>query len=211
MVEYLDGSASIKLDNPGHDAIDLTRIKQIKTSPQKFNKIYITNNAQSGKTLKLLIGGAASFTAEKTDVGNVIIQDVDGNKAAVDSTNNALQVKVTEQPVNSYSTDSISAVGNVLELDLGTFTGTGAGSSNDVYPAYKIITWQINSNSSGTAHDVRLQGSLDNSNWFNLDQSNTTGNEMRHVVNKPVRYLRANVVSMGDATSISVKALLKDA
>ena len=63
LVEYLDGSAYIKLDNPGHDAIDLSVVKQIKTSPQKFNKIYITNSAQSGKTLKLLIGGAASFTA----------------------------------------------------------------------------------------------------------------------------------------------------
>jgi len=131
--------------------------------------------------------------------------------ADVDSTNKALHVKVTEQPVNSYTTDSISSVGNVLELDLGTFTGTGTGSSNDVYPAYKTITWQINSNSSGTAHDVRLQGSLDNSNWFDLDQSNTTGNEMRHVVNKPVRYLRVNVVSMGDASEIKVLALLKDA
>jgi len=210
LVEYLDGSAYIKLDNPGHDAIDLSVVKQIKTTPQKFNKIYITNTAQSGKTLKLLIGGAASFTAEKTVMGNVIIQDADGNKAVVDSTNNALHVKVTEQPVNSYSTDSISSVGNVLELDLGSFSGTGAGSSRDIYPAYRIITWQINSDSSATAHDVRLQGSLDNSNWFDLDTSNTTGNELRFVVDKPVRYLRVNVVSMGDASSISVKALLKD-
>ena len=130
--------------------------------------------------------------------------------AEVDSTNKALHVKVTEQPVNSYTTDSISAVGNVLELNLGTFTAAGAGSSNDVYPAYKTITWQVNSNSSGTAHDVRLQGSLDGSNWFDLDRSNTTGNEMLHVANKPVRYLRANVVSMGDATEIKVLALLKD-
>jgi len=73
LVEYLDGSAYIKLDNPGHDAIDLSRIKQIKTSPQKFNKIYITNTAQSGKTLKLLIGGAASFTAEATKLGEIKI------------------------------------------------------------------------------------------------------------------------------------------
>ena len=131
--------------------------------------------------------------------------------ADVDSTNKALHVKVTEQPVNSYTTDNISAVGNVLELDLGTFTGTGAGSSNDVYPAYKTITWQVNSNSSATAHDVRLQGSLDGSNWFDLDTSNTTGSELRPPVNWPVRYLRANVVSMGDASEIKVLALLKDA
>jgi len=63
LVEYLDGDASIKLDNAGHDAIDLTKVKQIKTAPEFFEKIYITNTAQTGKTLKLLIGGAASFTA----------------------------------------------------------------------------------------------------------------------------------------------------
>ena len=128
-----------------------------------------------------------------------------------DESSRIIKVKIQEQPVNNYQTDSISAVGNALELDLGTFTGTGAGSSNDVYPAYKTITWQINSNSSGTAHDVRLQGSLDNSNWFDLDTSNTTGNELRFVVDKPVRYLRVNVVSMGDASERKVLALLKDA
>jgi len=122
-----------------------------------------------------------------------------------------VQVDVLSAPVCSYTTDSIIAVTNVLELDLGSFTSAGAGSSNDVYPGYCTITWQVNSDSSTTAHDVRLQGSLDNSNWFDLDTSNTTGNDMRHVVNKPVRYLRVNVVSMGDASSISVKAMLKDA
>ena len=130
--------------------------------------------------------------------------------AEVDSTNKALNVKVTEQPVNSYTTDSISAVGNVLELDLGTFIAEGAGSSHDVYPCYRLITWQVNSDSSATPPEVKLQGSLDNVNWFDLDTSSVTGNEMRHVVNKPVRYLRAYVMDMGDATSIHVLALLKD-
>jgi len=89
--------------------------------------------------------------------------------------------------------------------DLGTFTAAGTGSSTDTVTGFEKWTWQVISDSSATAHDVRLQGSIDNSNWFDLDQSNTTGNEMRHVVNKPVRYIRANVVDMGDATSISVK------
>ena len=134
--------------------------------------------------------------------------------AEVDSTNKALNVKVTEQPVNSYTTDSISAVGNVLELDFGTFTSAPAYSEEkDVYPAYKVLTWFIYSDSSATAHDVRLQGSLNPSGgswWFDLDKSNTTGCEGRFVVNKPVRYLRVYVVSMGDASNISVRALAKD-
>ena len=92
-------------------------------------------------------------------------------------------------------------------IDLGTFTAAGTGTSNELESCYANFTWQVISDSSATAHDVRLQGSIDNTNWFDLDQSNTTGSEMRHVVNKPVRYIRANVVSMGDATSISVKVL----
>ena len=151
----------------------------------------------------------------KCDTDNVTskFQAYDGSTyipVRIDPSNYGLLTKVVEMPVSSYTTDSISAIANVLELDLGTFTGAGAGSSNDVYPGYKTVTWQINSDSSGTAHDVRLQGSLDNSNWFDLDVSSTTGNEMRHVINKPVRYLRVNVVSMGDASSITVKAFLKD-
>jgi len=55
-----------------------------------------------------------------------------------------------------------------------------------------------------------LQGSLDNSNLSGFAHRHRTGNEMRHVVSRPARYLRANVVSMGDASEIKVLALAKD-
>ena len=130
--------------------------------------------------------------------------------AEVDSTNKALHVKVTEQPVNSYTTDSITKVGNVREIDLGTFTMAGIGETVDLYPCYGRLTWMVISDSSGTAHEVRLEGSLDGSNWDTLDTSNTTGNDLRSAIWTPVRYIRANVTNFGDATQIKVLALAKD-
>ena len=196
---------------PGID--DSSAIKLIRTDTSGRPRIIIEQDSvglAKDSTLSSIDGKITKCDTDNV-IAKIVADDGTGTYGEIHRTDNSLHVKVTEQPVNSYTTDSITSVGNVLELNLGTFTATGASSSNDVYPCYRIITWQINSNSSGTAHDVRLQGSLDNSNWFDLDQSNTTGNEMRHVVNKPVRYLRVNVVSMGDATEIKVLALLKDA
>ncbi len=51
---------------------------------------------------------------------------------------------------------------------------------------------------------VRLEGSLDGANWATLQEVTvTTDKTMFHVVNKPVRFIRANYVSKtgGDATT----------
>jgi len=93
-----------------------------------------------------------------------------------------------------------------MTMDLGTFTATGAGSSIDTVTGFDKWTWVIITDASATSATVRLEGSIDNEYWFALDEWTGTGNTMRHVVNKPVRYIRANVVDMGDATSITVKA-----
>jgi len=129
----------------------------------------------------------------------------------IDPSNNGVLVKVVEIPARSYNTDSITSIGKALEVDLGTFTAAGTGTSQDVYPGYKIITWQQINDAGVTNPDIRLEGSIDNSNWFELDRSSELSGELRHVVNRPVRYIRANVVDMGGATEISVKAFLKDA
>lgn len=89
--------------------------------------------------------------------------------------------------------------------DLGTFTATGTGSSTDTVHGFKDWTWMILTDASASAATVDLEGSIDGSNWFALDSWSGTGNTLRHVVNKPVRYIRAVVSDMGDATSISVK------
>lgn len=57
----VDGAASIKLNKNTNDSIDLTWVRRIDTV---FNRFYLTNIAQTGKTLQLQIGGDASFTLD---------------------------------------------------------------------------------------------------------------------------------------------------
>ena len=87
-----------------------------------------------------------------------------------------------------------------------TLTSTGAGTEVDTEVGVIAITWQQINNASSANPDIRLQGSIDGTNWFDLDISTSIGSEMRHVVNKPVRYYRVNVVSLGDATQVTVRA-----
>ena len=95
--------------------------------------------------------------------------------------------------------------GPFLEADLGTFTATGDGQAVDTVTGFAFWTWQVISDSSSSNVDVKFQGSIDGTNWFDLDEWAGVGNTMRHVAYKPVRYIRASVASMGDATQISVK------
>lgn len=53
VVLSLDGSAEIKLDSPTADAFDLEVVRRIR---QPFEDLYLSNTAQAGKTLNLLIG-----------------------------------------------------------------------------------------------------------------------------------------------------------
>ena len=58
----------------------------------------------------------------------------------------------------------------------------------------------------GSSVSVTFQGSLDNSLWVTLDTSTSATSECRHVVNKPVKYIRS-VVGTLTATSIVVQSL----
>ena len=53
---------------------------------------------------------------------------------------------------------------------------------------------------------VTFQGSLDNVLWATLDTSTSATSECRHVVNKPVKYIRS-VVGTLDAGTIKVQSL----
>ena len=86
-----------------------------------------------------------------------------------------------------------------------TLTSTGPSAEVDTEVGALYWTWVQTNDASSTAPDIRLQGSIDGTNWFDLDQSTAIGGEMRHVVNKAVRYVRAYVQSMGDASSITVQ------
>ena len=58
----------------------------------------------------------------------------------------------------------------------------------------------------GSSVSVTFEGSLDNVLWATLDTSTSTTSECRHVVNKPVKYVRATVGTL-TATSIKVQSL----
>lgn len=60
-VVFLDGSASIRLNEKTKDSIDLTTVKTINSV---FDRFYLTNTAQSDETLVLEIGGDALFQVE---------------------------------------------------------------------------------------------------------------------------------------------------
>ena len=86
-------------------------------------------------------------------------------------------------------------------------TSTGATAVTDTVTGFKTWAWQIVQDSVGSGPTVTLQGSLDNTNFFDLDTFNSTSNQLRFVVDKPVRYIRVNVTGMGDATTIDVNIL----
>ncbi|RLG47479.1 MAG: hypothetical protein DRN92_03130 [Thermoproteota archaeon] len=86
-----------------------------------------------------------------------------------------------------------------------TVRATGTTSTIDSVTGFEKHTWTQTNDASSSAPEIKIEGSLDGSNWFELDTSTAIGSEMRHVVNKPVRYIRFNVVSLGDATSITLR------
>ena len=53
-------------------------------------------------------------------------------------------------------------------------------------------TWQVVYTGNAAASTMKLQGSIDNSNWFDLSTSTTTTSEMRHVKYKPIDSVRAS-------------------
>ena len=96
---------------------------------------------------------------------------------------------------------------NYIEFDLGTFTAIGNGDAKDLMNAYIYYTWQQSNNATESAPEIALQGSVDGNSWYDIDVSSVIGGEMRHIINRPIRRLRASVKSMGDATSIDVKCI----
>jgi hypothetical protein len=61
-------------------------------------------------------------------------------------------------------------------------------------------TWEIVITGAPANETTLLEGSINGANWYTLDTSNTVTAEMRHVVNKPVRYIRANCTVLPGGT-----------
>jgi len=80
---------------------------------------------------------------------------------------------------------------------LGTFSGAGVGEPVEIRA--DKYTWQIISDGS---YHVALEGSIDGENWFALDEVSGSDNKMRHIVNKTIRYVRANVISTNSTLEV---------
>jgi hypothetical protein len=81
---------------------------------------------------------------------------------------------------------------------------TGAGNALGIvargnFGLYSHYTWQTIAGDGGSntfsAVTANLEGSLDGTNWFTLDQTTNAAGETRHVAGKPVRYVRAKIVT----------------
>ena len=91
---------------------------------------------------------------------------------------------------------------------LNAVTSTGAGTSYWLGFLPHAHTWQIDFTGTASTVSVKLQGSIDDSSWFDLDTStSTTASTMRHIVNKPVNYIRANLVTFTNGTTMTVKSV----
>jgi hypothetical protein len=87
---------------------------------------------------------------------------------------------------------------------------TGPGSSFYLNSLLSKHTWTISVTNTPSSISTNLEGSIDNSSWYVLDTSISNTTEMRHVVNKPILYLRANITALvtnGSAPVITVKSI----
>lgn len=98
--------------------------------------------------------------------------------------------------------------GNRPHASLNAVTGVGAGTSIDLEFAYRCFTMQTTVTGAPTAVSITLQGSLDGTNWFTLATSTSTTGDLQHVVDKPVRFVRANLGTLTGGTAPTVTALI---
>ena len=69
-----------------------------------------------------------------------------------------------------------------------------------------IFAWDTIVTGSPATVSVTLEGSLDGTNWFVLATNTSTSNALSHVVDKPVRFIRAQLGTLtgGSSPTISV-------
>ena len=88
---------------------------------------------------------------------------------------------------------------------LGTLTSAGVTGFANSSESYNAV-FQVTVTSIGTNVVVRLEGSLDATNWFNLKSANTdstitaNGTDGYSLMQAPVPYLRGRLVSISTGT-----------
>lgn len=102
---------------------------------------------------------------------------------------------------------ALLATGCLFAQAVRTFSATltAAGTTQAVYADANYHTVQVIIVGSPSACTVRLEGSLDNTNWFDVSGSQTcTSNVMFHVDGKPLAYVRANLLTWTGGTSATI-------
>lgn len=85
------------------------------------------------------------------------------------------------------------------------FTGIAVGTAYDLRQMCKTFTFMKTIVAGGgfSALSVTFEGSLDNVNWYTLGTDATTAAGVTFVVDKPARYVRANVTAFTGGTSVA--------
>jgi len=98
------------------------------------------------------------------------------------------------------------APGYATLLNTGT---TGAGTSQDKTAlAPRSHAWEVKYSAAPSTVSLRLEGSLDGTNWYTVDSYATATNTLRWVVDKPVRYVRGYLASwVGTSKTVAVRWL----
>lgn len=99
------------------------------------------------------------------------------------------------------------ALGDIAAFDVQSLTTlTAAGVTNSVEVFAQAVTFQVVVSSIGTNVVIRMEGSLDDVSFFNLDQSGsdttiTANGTYGYCLNGcPVRYIRLRLVSISGGT-----------
>jgi hypothetical protein len=106
---------------------------------------------------------------------------------------------------------------NTLATALNAVTSTGAGTAFAM-PSYGTgspptrFLWQVVTTGGPASISTTLQGSADNTNFYTIDTSTATAGEVRAIVDKPAKYVRANLGTLTGGTSptVTVKFIAGD-
>jgi hypothetical protein len=115
--------------------------------------------------------------------------------------------------VEQYRNGKILSDDNPLPCNSGTavntqaFSTVSAGATVDLGYARGTHTMQTKSTGTPATVSITLQGSLDGSTWATLATSTSTTGDMQQAVDKPVRYLRANLGTLTGGTTPTVTAM----
>ena len=94
----------------------------------------------------------------------------------------------------------------VLPLFTAYSTTGAAGTVYDLGFLASEHTWMVDFTGSPTSVLLILQGTVDGANWFNLREFTGTADAMEHIVNRPIRKIRAYLTTL-DAGSVTVRSI----